>query len=402
MKYLITLVTFLSLLVACQDSKVKNPEQNKVKDTVQKNIAEQDTIAYPFLIGTYTRQEGHVNGQAKGIHVGLLYPNSGMIEIKGTYDAGINPSYLTISNNEKFVYAVNETGGSEEEKWGRITALQINQDLSLTQINSRSAKGIAPCHISMDNNGSSVLIANYVSGDVASFTTGLKGQLSGVQNIKSFKGKGEHPRQEAPHAHYIQQLENGLVITTDLGTDSLRLFEFNGIQLTNPTGGIILDKGSGPRHIAVHPNNMYLYVLNELNATIDFLEIKNKKLIRKSIVSTLPADNTKGDGHCAAIKLTQNGKFLYATNRGKHNNIAIYQLNELGQPILVGHQTTLGNTPREISISPDDNYLIAANQDSDNIALFKINQQTGLLEGGTSYKNIATPVCVDFLSPIQL
>jgi len=351
----------------------------------------------PMLIGTYTRKEGHVDGKASGVHVAYLNPTNGQMRLGGTYDAGINPSYLAIHPSKKYAYVVNEIGGKDHEPWGSVTALQFNEDHTISTLNNKSSKGVAPCHISLNQQGTSLLVASYVTGDITSFSTTMTGELAGAQTVHGYSGTGPHDRQRSSHAHYISQLADGDIVTTDLGSDTIRFHDFERGQLSKKKAYVTTTSGAGPRHLVAHPSHPIIYVINELNATIEsFRKNANSQYQRYQTITTLP-EGDRGEGHCAAIKVTSDGRYLYASNRGDYNNIAIYKINEDGKLEMVSHQSTLGNVPRDIEISPDDQYLIAANQNSDNLVSFKIDQSTGLLQAPKILEGIATPACIKFL-----
>lgn len=397
--YYLSLFALCIILSSCDSSSKssKNASAAKPNASADTKSAPPSDKDIPFYVGTYTQKEGHVDGKAKGVHLAYLNTETGTLRYGDVYDeAGINPSYITIHPSEKFMYVVNETGGNEQQ-WGSVTALTINEDRSLTELNRKSTLGIAPCHISLDKQGFQVLAANYSTGSVTSFPVALTGKLGSAQNVIRYVGKSAHERQKAPHAHFISQLRDGTVVTADLGTDSIRFHNFRTGQLEPSTNSAIAPAGSGPRHLVEHPLLPIIYVVNELNATvISYQRNADNQFIQHQSISTLPdGDNRSGD--CAAIKMTSNGKFLYVSNRGDHNNIAIYKVKEDGRLDMVSHQSSLGNVPRDFSISPNDKYLVVANQNSDNLVSFEIDPNSGLLKDPYELKDVATPVCVKFL-----
>lgn len=381
------------LLVSCK------PSSNEHKGSEQQAIESEMTTSendIPFYIGTYTRKEGHVDGKAQGIHLAFFNPETGSLRVRETFEAGINPSYLAIHPTQKFLYAVNEIGGTPDQPDGLVSAFTINEDYSLTVLNSKSTRGIAPCHLSLSNQGSHLFVANYVSGNITSFPIGIDGQLAGAQTVINYKGKGPTSRQKTPHAHFIKQLPDDLVITADLGSDSIRLHRFESGQLSFDRQSLATVPGAGPRHIEMHPALPILYVVNELNATVSSFRTNADGAYHPfQKISTLPED-ADGEGHCAAIKITSNGQFLYVSNRGDFNNIAIYNLDEEGVLTLAGHQSSLGNVPRAIALSPDDQFLLVANQDSDNLVSFQIDPKSGLLRRPVVLNEVATPVSLQF------
>lgn len=395
--YILHITTFLLLFAACNNETKQQEASSDISSETNHNASfvDSDNNLF-FLVGTYTREEGHVNGKAEGIHLVSLNPESGEMMLKETYDAGINPSYVIIHPNNKLAYAVNETGGKPDEFYGNVTALQVDDQKSLSIINTQSSEGKAPCHLSFSNQKTHVFLANYGTGSVTSYNLSMEGKMSRQQTVVRFRDRGPHERQEAPHAHYIQQLRNGDVIASDLGTDTLHVLSFNGGQLAKTDQHVTVPAGSGPRHIAEHPNLPMFFVINELNGTISSVKRNedNSYQLYQNVRTT--QEQNEGTASCAAIKITPNGRFLYASNRGDFNNIAIYEISERGELNLIGHQSSLGNVPRDFSISPNGKYLVVANQNSDNLVSFKIHQKRGFLEDPIVLKNVATPVSVAF------
>ena len=397
--YYLSVFALCAMLSSCDSSSKSTNSTAATQSVTTSDVmsATESEHDIPFYVGTYTQKEGHVDGKAKGVHLAYLNTETGTMRYGDVYDeAGINPSYLTIHPSGKFVYVVNETGGNEQQ-WGSVTALAVNEDKSLTELNRKPTMGIAPCHISLDKQGFQVLAANYSTGSITSFPVALTGKLGRAQNIIRYTGNSSHARQEAPHAHFISQISDGTVITADLGTDTIRFHNFRTGQLEPASSSINTPSGSGPRHIVEHPLLPIIYVVNELSATvISYQRDSDDKFMQYQSISTLPEGDNRG-GNCAAIKMTKNGKFLYVSNRGDHNNIAIYKVSDNGKLTMVSHQSSLGNVPRDFTISPDDRHLIVANQNSDNLVSFKIDPNNGLLKDPFELKDVATPVCLKFL-----
>ena len=115
----------------------------------------------------------------------------------------------------------------------------------------------------------------------------------------------------------------------------------------------------------------------------------------ESSVSTLPPD-FEGESYCADIHISSDGIYLYASNRG-HNSIAIFKIiPENGKLIPKGHQSVHGEWPRNFSLSPDEKFLLVANQNSQNIVSFLRDNKTGMLEY-IHQIDAPNPVCILFL-----
>ena len=150
--------------------------------------------------------------------------------------------------------------------------------------------------------------------------------------------------------------------------------------------------GAGPRHLALHPNNKWIYVVNELNSTVTFVKKGNLEI--QQSISTLP-ETYKQHNSCADIHISPDGRFVYASNRG-HNSLVIYEVNEEnGKLKMHGHQSIFGRTPRNFSITPDGNYIVVANQNTNNLVSFLRDNNSGLLQFIDQIE-APNPVCVLF------
>lgn len=340
-----------------------------------------------FFVGTYTSDE------SKGIYKYILKEN-GQIEQIGLAAETENPSFLTKSVDNRFLLAVNE---NNIEGAGSVSSFAIVDD-SLKILSQSSSGGAHPCYISVNKLGF-VLVANYTGGNVGLLKLNEKGELSDLLDVQQHYGKGSSERQQTPHAHYssFSPYQNG-VISIDLGTNELWFSDLDAekhILVPSDPAKLKMDSAAGPRHMVYHPNDQWIYVLNELNSSITILS-KNieEKYIKGGSISTLPKDYTEAS-FCGDIHISSDGKFLYASNRG-HDSIAIFEVDEqTGLLKLQMHQETHGNWPRNFSFSPDERYILVANQNSNNIVSFKRNKSTGLLKYETEIE-APTPVCILF------
>ncbi|MBW3544237.1 MAG: lactonase family protein [Bacteroidetes bacterium] len=388
------LAAIIVLSTAC--SSTSNQEQ-VTTDTLS---MEQSGEASPLLfIGTYTRTEGHVDGKAEGIYVYEFNKETGAISQASVASGIINPSYLTLHPSGAWLYAVSETGGEGTKDYGSVHAYKIDrQGKKLTALNQASSQGKYPCYISTDAAGKSAFVANY-GGGIAALPLADDGRLQEASSIVQHSGKGPTDRQESPHAHMIIPGPDEHIFAVDLGTDKVYAYSLNDQkQLVPTTKPTVVTAGAGPRHLTFHPKQNKAYVINELNGTIEAFNIspENGALERFQTISTLQAHTTAAAAS-ADIHIHPSGKFLYASNRGEHNNIAIYAISSTnGELQLLGHQPSLGKTPRNFVIDPSGKFLLVANQDSRNVVSFRIDQESGLL---TEVANtpVPTPVCLKFL-----
>ena len=357
-----------------------------------------NTFDYFVFVGTYTKPmwlETHETSE--GIYTLEYNSSTGELKQKSSIKNHINPSFLAIHPNKKFLYSVGENEG------GTVSAFSINrQNGQLTFINSESTKSIGPCHLSVDSTGKFLFVANYSGGASTMLPINEDGSLKPASSFIQHTGSSINPeRQEGPHAHSINiDPNNNFALVPDLGLDKILIFKINfekGELETNSFPYGTVEPGSGPRHLDFHPTGKFVYVLNEISATITAFSYDQNTAEMKEIetVSTLPKNFSTQS--CADIHISKDGKFVYASNRG-HDSIVIFKINQNnGKMEYVAHESTIGNIPRNFGIDPNGNFIIAANQDSSDIYSFKVDKELGLLSPTGFSINIPYPVCIKFL-----
>ena len=353
------------------------------------------TIDKPLLlfIGTYTK-----NSKSKGIYLYEMNRKTGAVSYVSTCET-VNPSYLAIHSNKQWLFAVSEVEGDKQKSTGVISAFKIDTiKKQLTFINSVSAQGNGPCYVSIDRTGNFAMLANYGSGNVAVFPINKDGSLKEASSTHQHIGKGPNPRQEGPHAHMIIPGLGNYIYSTDLGTDKIIQYSLDNQGKLTLVKEISANSGAGPRHLTFHSNQKWVYVINELNGTIEASNLNKStgNFTRFQAISTLPEGQSVFAGS-ADIHITPSGKYLYASNRAEVNNIAMYSINQSsGELKIIGHQTVFGKAPRNFVIDPTGTFLLVANQDSNNVITFRIDSGSGkLIETGLQ-SEIPKPVCLKF------
>ena len=297
-----------------------------------------------------------------------------------------NPSFLALSPDKRFLLAVNENNP------GTVETYAVQPD-TLQRLSRRRSGGDAPCFVSVNRQGD-VLTANYGSGTVGLLKMDKNGKLSPLLFTENHRTVGI-----TAHAHEACFLPGTRqVVSVDLGTNQLWFahLDVGGKKLVpDKQRTLDLPPGSGPRHFVLHPNGKWMYVVNELGNSVSLVhKTAGGQWVLKKTVSTLPA-GFKGKSYCGEIQLTKNGRFLYVSNRG-HNSLTLFRVAPSGDDLKgVAHIPVHGDFPRFFVLTPDENYLLAANQKSDNIVVFKRNKQTGLLHY-TDEMKMSSPVCVVF------
>lgn len=349
-----------------------------------------------LLIGTYT------SGKSEGIYVYKFNSTTGEASLESATKAA-NPSYLAVAPNQQTVYAVDEEKKDDKNEGGNIAAYSFNPETAtLTLINHQLSGGDHPCYVAVDKTGHWVTAGNYTGGSLAVFPVLENGGIGAAITTIQHLGTGPNKeRQEKAHVHAtFFSKDNKYLFVPDLGMDKLMIYSFNendGSLKTAPQRFVKTIPGSGPRHIDFHPNNHYAYLMQELTGTVAVFKYQDEKLIPIQTISAAPA-GFKGGMGSADIHVAPDGKFLYCSNRGESNTISIFKINAAnGKLTLIGHQSTLGLTPRNFNFDPSGNFLLVANQGSDNVIIFKRNKSTGLLTNTGKKIEVPNPVCLKWI-----
>jgi len=359
-------------------------------------VASAANFPYLVYVGTYTDKG------SKGIYAFRFDPGSGESESVGLVAETQNPSFLAVGRDSTFLYAVNEIDDFGAVKTGAISIFAIDRETAkLTPLQQVSSAGAGPAHVSLDQTGHFVLVANYDSGNIAVFPVEKDGRLGSrtafVQHAGSSVNKD---RQSGPHAHEIQTSnDNQFVLTADLGLDELLVYHFDaktGSLTPNSPPAVRVSPGSGPRHFAIAPSGKAIYLVNELSSTIDVYSYDSGRLYELQTISTLP-QGFKGENTTAEIAVDSAGRFLYVSNRGD-DSIAVFAIDPHdGKLSFIERVRTGGKTPRHFALDPTGRWLFAANQDSNNINILQVNPDKGRLTATSHTLEVNSPVCVVFV-----
>lgn len=345
-----------------------------------------------FYVGTFTT-EG-----AEGIYLCSFDFSTGEMKLVNTFKGIDNPSFLKISPNRTFLYAVTRPPEKIEKSGGYIQAYEIGQNGNLKFLNKQVSHGADPCQVDVSPDGNFAAIATYGGGTTSLYKISEDGKVSEASSTIINEGTGPTSRQKSPHAHSIKFSKDGKqAFSADLGTDRLNIFDLKKGELIAAKQLFVnLPPASGPRHFAVHPQTDVIYVINELNSTISVIDKKGKNREVVQTISTLP-ENFKGTSYCADIHVSADGKYVYGSNRG-HNSIAVFKTNPVTKKLeFLTTVSTRGEWPRNFTLTPDGKFLLTANQHSGNIVVFKINTETGVPEFSGKELKIPAPVCLEFL-----
>jgi len=341
---------------------------------------------YGVYFGTYTEgwscNDSPCTG--KGIYRATFDSKTGALSAPVLAHESVNPSYLAVANKggHRYLYAVNEIGNFGGEQTGAVSAFRIEDNGSLTLLNQLPSRGADPAHVSVSKSGKFVLVANYSGGSIASFEIMDDGRLKFAASVQH-SGKGPHPNQGSPHAHFIASDDQGQrVFVADLGIDQVLVYaldETTGALTPNvpPFGAV--PAGSGPRHVAFDPQGKLVYTNNELAQTVTVFQrdaATHALTPIQTSSSLLPSDPQQGQS--SEIVMSPDGDHLYVSNRGP-NSIAVFDVSKAsGKLALEATVPCGGNWPRDFKLDPSGRFLVLGNNRSGTVKVFALSQETGL------------------------
>lgn len=342
-----------------------------------------------FYVGCVNRGPSFVsNPSGKGIAAYRLDLDCGAVQALGVTEGIDNPAFLEVAPDGVSLSAISEVSGWNE---GDITAYGIDYGTgALSYLSKQPTRGDGTTFTSHDSTGRFAAIANY-SGlpaearpnqSVVIFPRDADGTLQPMVSEMRHHGTGpDTERQERPHAHCVRWTpDNRFVVVADLGTDQLVVYRFDAATGgLAPHGALDMPKGSGPRHFRFHPTLPFAYCVNELTGTLASLafDAEAGQFTILAMTPTLSAPVAGNSG--SAIALAADGRHVYVGNRG-HDSVACFTIDQAtGLAKLVGTTPCGGRVPRDFAFDPTGTVLIVANQEGNNIALFRCEPQTGAL-----------------------
>jgi 6-phosphogluconolactonase len=356
--------------------------------------------SYLAYVGTYTASS------SKGIYSFRFDPTTGQFKAIGVAAELPNPSFLATDPQHRFLYAVTEMGpepGADDyKKNGFVSSYSIDRKTAaLAFLNKVDAGGGGSCHLIVDKTGKMLFVANYGSGNVASFAIKADGSIGERTGFYQHSGSSVDPaRQKGPHAHaVVLSPDNRFLFVPDLGTDQVEIYRVDaqkGTFAPNDPASAQVKAGYGPRHFTFGHGAKYAYALCEMGSSVAVFSYNPAKgsLTPVQTISNLP-DDFKGEDNSAEIEVDRSGRFLYASNRG-NDSITVFAIDPAkGTLTKVEVVPTQGKTPRNFALDPTGKYLIAANQDSNSMVVFSVDPKDGRLK--PSGQALDTPSPVDIL-----
>ena len=340
-----------------------------------------------FLIGSTNKSD------SSGIYFATLNPVKGEVVFKGFTPTAPSPGYIAFSPDKKGLFVV--TGDNKVSSYHFANG-------KLTPINSQASDGINPCHVSIHPSGEMAFVANYTSGSFSAYGIDENFRLSPSVYSQQYEGNGPNEiRQSSPHAHCSVVSPNGqFAFVTDLGTDKVMNYVIKAssksVEPNSAQPFFSVKPGAGPRHLVIHPNGKWLFLINELDATIIVASIKEDgALVELGSYSTLPAGYAEPGNTSAAIRLHPNGKFLYVSNRG-YDAIHGFRIGEDGELAQVTEMRERIAVPRDFNIDPSGRFMVVGNQKTNDLTLLDVDPETGVLKYRSTSGEIAAPSCFEF------
>ncbi len=339
---------------------------------------------------------GTSGADSKGILRGTIDAETGKLSAPVVIADAKGPSYLALSNDGKVLYATAEVAG------GGVAAYRLSPSGKATFLNAQDTKGKGATHVSVDRTGKYLFAANYGSGSVACLPLQADGSLGAASGFFQQEGTGPNKaRQSGPHAHGIYpDAANRFVYVPDLGTDDVFIYRFDAAKgaLTpnDPKSGRVAP-GSGPRHLAFHPQGGFAYVCNEMLMTVSTFTVDAQTGAMKEVqvLPTLPEGASAKGASTAEVFCLPNAKALYVSNRG-HNSLAVYAIGADGKLTLIQHVLDVPAVPRGFGLSEDGRWLVCAGQKSGTLNAYRVDPATGKLTDTKQSVVAGSACCIVF------
>ncbi|MBP2057637.1 6-phosphogluconolactonase [Lactobacillus colini] len=322
---------------------------------------------------------GYTSHDSKGIYQGQVKTTDSDIKIENVENViqTGKPTYFQI--NDDLIFTIAQEG---DDKAGIAS---YSKDFK--QLDSYMHPGAAPCYIGINNDKKLLYTANYHLATLNVFSFDNDGKISLVASTKH-EGSGPRPEQDAAHPHFFDETPAGNLVSCDLGTDSVDFYKLVDNKLVH-LASYQMEKGFGTRHITFAPDGTTMYIVGELSSQVNVarLDEDSWKFEDLGTYKTI-ADDFEGHNGAAAIRLSNDGKFLYISNRGDDSLVAFKVLDNQKLE-KVQRISVFGSFPRDFNWDESQQYLVAANQNTNNATLYRRNSENGTLT--PIQKNISAP-----------
>lgn len=348
----------------------------------------------PLFIGT--------GGKSEGIYATTFDPETGKfgeVTLAAKYNG---PGFLVLHPEKPLLYAIGAPTKPHEDKSGALAAFKIEGPRELSLLKEISSGGQGPCHLAIDAKATTIAVANYSDGNITTIRLDGDGLPESLASVKTHEGTGPNKeRQEGPHAHGVYFDKEQRLLVPDLGLD--RVWNYSFDPTTSKLGeatSFQTAPGAGPRHLTLSTDNRHAYVINELDNTVTVFEQKDGAWTTVEVQPTLP-EGWEGTSYTSEIELSEDGKFLYGSNRG-HDSIVVFARDaSTGKLTLVQHAPCGGKFPRHFKIAPGGKWLISAHQNDNTLTALPLDPTTGKLGPIAETISCPVPICVLFAPGVK-
>jgi 6-phosphogluconolactonase len=308
------------------------------------------------------------------------------------------PTAFALSRNRKVLYATSEVGNDGKSS-GALMAYAIDHRAgTLKLVNSISSDGGGPTSIVVDATGRNLIVADFGGGCTNVYRLKPGGELGERTASLVHTGSGPSPRQKAPHAHGVAlSLDNRFLISPDLGADRMFISRFDAASGSLTPADPAFQQtppGSGPRHAIFHPNGRFIYLLNEMGATVTTFsfDASSGRVTELQTIAVGAAGASAGE-----IAIRSDGRFLYTTTR-TDSSIEVYAVDPAkGTLSLVQKLDAGGKTPWSMLFSPGERYVIVTNNDSSAVSIIRCDRESGKLQPTGTTIAVPTPAGAIFV-----
>ncbi|OXM16157.1 lactonase family protein [Paenibacillus herberti] len=348
------------------------------------------STTYAF-VGSYAEPNG------PGLYLYRWNEQELTLELLTDTDGLKNPTFLNIDASGGKVYAISEGQNNSGGKTGFAVSYRFNAaEGELEKINEAPTTDGPTCHIVRSPDGSRLIVVSYHNGMAGLMELQKDGRIGNRLDQPQHEGHSVNPeRQDRPHPHSAMFSPDGkYVFVQDLGLDLIRTYKLEDDRMV-PVADNSIHPGAGPRHLAFHPGGQYAYVINEVDSSVSVLayDAAAGTLQELEHWPTLP-EGFIGENTCAEIAVSTDGRFVYGSNRG-HDSLVVYEVSEEGRKLsTIQHISTEGKHPRHFALLPGGGILLAANKDTNNIAVFKVDKESGKLSFTGNNLTVSQPVCI--------
>jgi 6-phosphogluconolactonase len=381
------------------------------------------TNDYYMYFGTYTGfkfvsqslTHGVGASHSEGIYVSRFNSTTGEMGEPQLAAKIVNPAFLAISPNHRFLYAITEdplSVGPPEDHSSYVTAFAIDAATGkLRFLNSLPTGGTSTCYVSMDKTGKFIFFANFGSGSISVMRIKEDGSLGEQTAFMQHIGHGGSnlPVQTSAHPHCVRTSpDNRYLIVSDLGLDKTFIYHFDdktGALSPLAPPSVNVESGGGPRHLIFDNGGKFAYQINEMGATISVFSW-DATAGMLSPVQQVKTTQKGFDGRSgsAELEIGRDGKFLYESNRLSRDydrlpgTIGVFAIDQDKGTLTEVEQVPSGGVmPRSMGLDPSKKFLIALHQLSNNVTELKIDPSTGRLEKTDKEIKVDTPVCIQFV-----